>query len=87
YVAVYDKDHQHGKSADAIASADTSTKKIDEAINTEIGSSIILVNDIEEELGLPKGGSNKPYVALSHITSVDFSMNNGIESKIRTVYR
>lgn len=87
YVAVYDKDHQHGKSADAIASADTSTKKIDEAINTEIGSSIMLVNDIEEELGLPKGGSNKPYVALSHITSVGFSMNNGIESKIRTVYR
>ena len=65
YIAIYDKDHQAWKETDAITSANTSTKKIEEAINSKIGSSIMLINDIEEELGLPKGGSSKPYVALN----------------------
>ncbi len=86
YIAVYDQDNQNWKNADAIASANTSTQKIEEAINPEIGSSIILVNDIEEELGLPKGGSSKPYLALNHITSNEFSITEEMNKKICSVY-
>lgn len=86
YVAIYDRDHQQGKSADAIASANTSTEKIEEVIDPAVGASIVLVNDIEEELGLPKGGSSKPYIALNHITSVDFSLSEGMKQKVRMAY-
>lgn len=86
YVAVYDRDHQQHKGPDAIASANTSTQKIEEVINPVIGSSIVLDNDIEEELGLPQGGSSKPYVALNHVTSDTFSLSNVMKQKIRLVY-
>ena len=86
YVAVYDRDHQRNKGPDAIASANTSTQKIEEVINPVIGSSIVLDNDIEEELGLPQGGSSKPYVALNHVTSDAFSLSNVMKQKIRLVY-
>ncbi len=86
YVAVYDRDHQATKGADAIASADTSTQKIESEINTNIGTSIVLINDIEEELGLPNGGSSKPYVALNQITSEGFTLSDSMKIKIRSVY-
>ncbi len=86
YVAVYDRDHQAHKGADAIASANTSTQKIENEINTDIGSSVVLINDIEEELGLPNGCSSKPYVALNHITSEDFNISADMADKIRTIY-
>lgn len=86
YVAVYDLDHQQGKSADAIASANTSTQKIEDVIDPSVGKSLVLVNDIEEELGLPKGGSSKPYIALNHITSKGFILNEKMKQKIRFVY-
>jgi CRISPR-associated exonuclease Cas4 len=86
YVAVYDQDHQVTKDADAIASADTSTQKIEYEINTNIGASIVLINDIEEELGLPNGGSSKPYVALNKITSEGFTLSESMKVKIRSVY-
>lgn len=86
YVAVYDRDHQQGKSADAIASANTSTQKIEDVIDPAIGKSVVLVNDIEEELGLPKGGSSKPYIALNHITSQGFTLSEGMQQKIRLAY-
>ena len=86
YVAVYDRDHQAHKGADAIASADTSTQKIENEINTNIGSSVVLINDIEEELGLPNGGSSKPYVALNHIMSEGFNISADMANKIRAIY-
>lgn len=86
YVAVYDRDHQPSKGQDAIASANTSTQKIEKEIMPEIGRSVVLVNDIEEELGLPQGGSSKPYVALNHITSVGFSLSEEMKEKIKSVY-
>ncbi|RXK88387.1 ATP-dependent endonuclease [Chlorobaculum sp. 24CR] len=86
YVAVYDRDHQPSKGQDAIASANTSTQKIEKEIMREIGRSVVLVNDIEEELGLPQGGSSKPYVALNHITSVGFSLSEEMKEKIKSVY-
>lgn len=86
YVAVYDRDHQQGKGADAIASANTSTKKIEDVIDPAVGKSLVLVNDIEEELGLPKGGSSKPYIALNHITSQRFILSEEMKQKIRLAY-
>lgn len=86
YVAVYDRDHQAHKGPDAVSSADTSTQKIENEIDADIGSSIVLENDIEEELGLPNGGSSKPYVALNHITSDDFDVSPQMVEKIRAIY-
>ncbi len=86
YVAVYDRDHQQGKNADAIASANTSTQKIEDVIDPAVGKSLVLVNDIEEELGLPQGGSSKPYIALNHITSQGFTLSEGMKQKIRLAY-
>lgn len=86
YVAVYDRDHQQGKGADAIASANTSTQKIEDVIDPALGKSLVLVNDIEEELGLPKGGSSKPYIALNHITSQGFTLSEGMKQKISLAY-
>ncbi len=86
YVAVYDLDHQAHKGPDAISSADISTQKIEDEIDANIGSSIVLENDIEEELGLPNGGSSKPYVALNHITSDDFEVSAEMIDKIRAIY-
>lgn len=86
YVAVYDRDHQQGKGADAIASANTSTQKIEDVIDPAVGKSLVLVNDIEEELGLPKGGSSKPYIALNHITSQGFTLSEGMKQKISLAY-
>ena len=86
YVAVYDRDHQQGKNADAIASANTSTQKIEDVIDPAVGKSLVLVNDIEEELGLPQGGSSKPYIALNHITSQGFTLSDGMKQKIRLAY-
>lgn len=86
YMAVYDKDHQPHKNPDAITSADISTKLIENEINSDIGASIILENDIEEELGLPQGNKNKPYGALTHISSPDFVISDSFKSKIFKIY-
>lgn len=86
YVAIYDRDHQQGKNADAIASANTSTQKIEDIIDPAVGTSLVLVNDIEEELGLPKGGGSKPYIALNHITSQGFNLSEEMKQKISLAY-
>ncbi|MED7818419.1 MULTISPECIES: AAA family ATPase [unclassified Francisella] len=86
YIVVYDRDHQAHKKKDAIASANQSTQNIIDIIDANIGTSVVLENDIEEELGLPKGGNSKPYVALSMITSKDFKISPRMESKIKEIY-
>lgn len=86
YVAVYDKDHQAHKQQDAINSADRSSALVEAAIDASIGSSVILVNDIEEELGMTAGEKNKPYAALVHIDAPGFSVSAGLEAKIRQMY-
>lgn len=86
YVAVYDRDHQANKNENAIASADISTQKIEDEINTDLGSTVILMNDIEEELGLPNGGSSKPYVALNHISAEAFTISESMTDKVRAIY-
>lgn len=86
YVAIYDRDHQAGKSPDAIASADIATAGIDGEIDAAVGRAVVLENDIEEELGMAAGTKNKPYAALSHVTDESFSLSDILESKIRNAY-
>lgn len=86
YVAVYDRDHKECNSLNAIDAADASTRKIEKAINADIGCSIVFVNDIEEELGLCNKKDSKPYAALLHINSKEFSISKSMEEKIRSMY-
>lgn len=87
YVAVYDKDHQENKSEQAIGAADSATKAILDEINNEIGLSVELVNDIEQELGYDCGKSGKPFQALKHIKSSEFDISESFAEKIRVIYK
>ena len=87
YVAVYDKDHQENKSEQAIGVADSATKAILDEINNEIGLSVELVNDIEQELGYNCGKSSKPFQALKHIKSSEFHISESLAEKIRVIYK
>ena len=87
YVSVYDKDHQENKSEQAIGVADSATKAILDEINNEIGLSVELVNDIEQELGYNCGKSSKPFQALKHIKSSEFHISESFAEKIRVIYK
>jgi len=88
YVAVYDKDHQAHKTPSAIDVANRSNTLIENTIDGSIGSSISFVNDVEEELGINTGGDrNKPYAALTHVSSPGFTISANLESIIRTLYQ
>lgn len=86
YIALYDRDHQAGKNPDAIDSADIATKLIEDEIDASLGRTIVLENDIEEELGMPPGNRSKPYIALTHISAAGFSISPDLEQKIRSAY-
>ncbi len=86
YIAVYDKDHQSSKNCDAIDSANKSTKLVQDAIDTTIGSSVVFENDIEEELGMIAGDKNKPYVALKEVSSDSFQISESLRKKITRIY-
>ena len=87
YVVVYDKDHQQNKKVDAINTADATTKLILDEIDDELGISIELVNDIEEELGYESGKSGKPFQALQRIKSDEFELSASFEEKIGKIYQ
>lgn len=87
YIAVYDQDHQAGKTAEAIESAKKASKRIESAIDQSIGKSVILINDIEEEIGLSDGETkNKPYLALSHVKAEGFVIPSSLDLKIKGIY-
>jgi predicted ATP-dependent endonuclease of OLD family len=87
YVVVYDKDHQADKDANGRASADTSSKAIEDIIDATIGKSVIFVNDIEEELGLTdKKDKNKPFIALTAISDPAFTITDSLQAKIKEAY-
>ena len=87
YIAVYDKDHQADKSPDAILCADKSSQRIESSIDIALGKTIILENDIEEEIGiLNSEKKNKPYIAVSHICKNDFNMTVSLQTKIKSIY-
>lgn len=86
YVAIYDKDHQSHKNQSAKDVADRSSTKIEDAIDTEIGKSVIFINDIEEELGMTSGNFSKPYIALQEINKDDFVLEQLLIDKINIIY-
>lgn len=87
YIAVYDKDHQAGKHADAIASADTSTGRITAKLDATYGSLVELENDIEEEIGITDvSNKNKPHVAMEHISQDTFTITPTLSAKITTIF-
>ncbi|NLF42722.1 MAG: AAA family ATPase [Bacteroidales bacterium] len=88
YIVVYDKDHQTGKSADAIATADKSSKLIEDNIDTSLGKAIVFINDIEEEIGMTeKLSSNKAYVAINHIENNAFQISATLKEKIEEIFK
>jgi CRISPR-associated exonuclease Cas4 len=88
YVAIYDRDHQAWKEEDAKNSADIATRKIEDVIDTTIGSSIVFENDIEEEIGLvDRTAKNKPFYSLAHVTAEGFSMTEALKDKIKMAYQ
>jgi CRISPR-associated exonuclease Cas4 len=87
YIVVYDKDHQIGKLPDAIAVADRVSNEIERHIVSSLGKSVMLDNDIEEELGINnQSDKNKPYLALAYIKSSDFNFSDSLKEKTRTIY-
>lgn len=88
YIAVYDRDHQTYKTPDGINTADTLSQTIENEINVTFGQSIILDNDIEEEIGIAdRNNKHKPYLALEHISEATFNVGQSLENKIRTIFR
>lgn len=87
YVVVYDKDHQASKQPGDRVVADKSSEQIETVINHAIGTSIVFVNDIEEEVGILAGEKNKPYVALKHIASPGFVIPPALSEKIKLMYQ
>lgn len=87
YVAVYDKDHQSYKGQDAKNSADISSDHIEKEIDSTIGKSVILDNDIEEEVGIQgKQDKNKPFIALQGVSKPDFVITASLTEKIKKIY-
>lgn len=87
YVVVYDKDHQTTKTKEEIAGSDQKSKKIEDSIDSILGKSVILENDIEEEIGLSENGSkSKPFKALKKINEKEFSIPKKFETKIKEIY-
>lgn len=87
YVAVYDQDHQAYKNVNGHNSADISSAGIEAVINADFGKSIILVNDIEEEIGITERNDKaKPYLALTQIAKPEFTLSPGLAEKIATIY-
>ena len=86
YVAVYDKDNQAIKGIDAITTANASSQRVEDAIDGDIGKSVIFINDIEEELGMTAGTTSKPYIALQEISKEEFVISTSFSEKITRIY-
>jgi len=56
-------------------------------IDTSYGISVVLDNDVEEEIGIgSQDNKNKPYVALDLISDPNFAISAVLEAKIRMIY-
>lgn len=88
YSAVYDKDHQIHKDLNSINSADISSKKIEESIDISLGKTHVLVNDIEEELGMTeKVSSGKAYKAINFVIDETFTLSETFKQKVIEIYK
>jgi CRISPR-associated exonuclease Cas4 len=88
YVIVYDRDHQASKLPDAIESADIASAKVEAKVDNALGKSVILENNVEEELGMADpANKNKPYMALAHIQDSGFVISDSLRRKVETIYK
>lgn len=87
YLVVYDKDNHIEKSTQKIADSNAKNLIIENVIDINFGKSIILENDIEEEIGLRNSsGRNKAHKALSYVVSDDFVLSESLENKIKIIF-
>lgn len=87
YVAVYDRDHQAWKPTDAIECADKASARVEEHLDSALGKSVILENDIEEEISISeRSKKSKPYFALAHVESRGFAMPGSLKAKVESIY-
>ncbi|NEW79033.1 MAG: AAA family ATPase [Gelidibacter sp.] len=87
YLVVYDKDNHIEKSTQKIADSNAKNIIIENAIDINFGKSIVLENDIEEEIGLRNsGGRNKAHKALSYVVSNEFVLSESLENKIKIIF-
>lgn len=87
YLVVYDKDNHIEKSTQKIADSNVKNLIIENVIDINFGKSIILENDIEEEIGLRNsGGRNKAHKALSYVVSDEFVLSESLENKIKIIF-
>lgn len=87
YTVVYDKDHQTDKTSDGLASAVKSSALIEGVIDASLGESVILINDIEEEIGITeKVSSSKAYVAINHVDDDAFTISETFKAKILKIF-
>lgn len=87
YIAVYDKDNQLSKNQNAIDSANKSSQEIEDNIDKSLGHSIILINDIEEEIGITDNNKGKPYFALKFVSDSTFSISESLRNKIFEIFK
>ena len=87
YVVVYDKDHQKYRDSNDVAVADKRSNAIEDKIDSSLGVSVVLENDIEEEIGIISGKSkNKAYAAYKHIADPSFSISESLKGKIEKIF-
>ncbi len=87
YVVVYDMDHQSSKTADQINIADEKTGRITNAVDSTLGKTVILENDIEEEIGIAEPSKKgKPAIALAHIEDSSFELSESFKQKVTIIY-
>jgi predicted ATP-dependent endonuclease of OLD family len=88
YVAVYDKDHQSNKNDSDKNKADADSKRIEDSVDSSLGSTVILENDIEEEIGITDGNKkNKPFIALTEVSNENYSLTDSFKEKIKLIYK
>ena len=87
YIAIYDKDNQSSKDQNAINSANKSSKEIEDKLDKSIGSSIVFINDIEEEVGITANIKDKPYLALKFVDDPTFSISESLRDKIIEIFK
>ena len=91
YIAIYDKDNHKWRTPIEKLSSNQKNKQIQKIINYDLGSYLEFSNDIEEELySQPRkrmNYRNKPFIALSHAMSDDFTLSKSLEEKIKKIYK
>ena len=86
YVVVYDLDHQTRKTKSDMLNSDQLSEKIDNAIDPEIGFSMVFVNDIEEEIGIINKKS-KAFIALQTVSENNYKIPQQLSNKIKKIYQ